>query len=1026
MAGSSVGDWIFMKRMLINATQPEELRVAMVDGQKLYDLDIETPSREQKKSNIYKGKITRVEPSLEAAFVQYGSERHGFLPFKEIARSYYADDSGGNGKASIKDVIREGQEVVVQVDKEERGTKGAALTTYISLAGRYLVLMPNNPRAGGVSRRIEGEERDEIREALRQLETPEGAGLIVRTAGVGRNIEELQWDLNYLLQLWEMINKAAEERSAPFLIYQESNVIIRALRDYLRADTGEILIDDESVFGQAQDFVRQVMPYNLNKLKLYQDTVPLFTRYQIESQIESAFERTVQLPSGGAIVIDHTEALISIDINSARATKGSDIEETALNTNLEAAEEIARQLRLRDLGGLIVIDFIDMGPNRAQRDVENRLRDAVKMDRARVQLSRISRFGLLEMSRQRLRASLGEASQEVCPRCSGQGTIRSVESLALSILRLVEEEAMKDKTAKVMAQVPVDVATFLLNEKRDAVIDIEKRHQVQVLMVPNKTMETPHYSVQRVRGDDDSADDTSYRLATDETPAAEAPAATVERPRPEAAAVSALSVNTAPAPTVTETPPPAEKPAATPPAPSPSTAPASVDGGVRGFFRWMGSLFSVDDNERSTSKTEQDDAGETGDQDSTGQRRRRGGQQSSGTESRREGSGGRARRRGGRGGQGAQKSATEGKAATGSGRKNDASRTDKPAGEPVAKSDDKATASSPAAASDSSDAQQNQDGSTGSGRSRRGRRGGRRRRRGGQGQGAQTDDNNAPDGNTADKAPENAATAEQSAADTPDDTDSKARPAAAKKKAEPAAPEVAVDGDQDKSASDDAQPQPARRDPRMRDGRPRVPATDKGNDESKAAAETAQTVEDSATATGNEVKESEPAKKPRPRRRSRKPETAESKEADTAASSGADQSADGKAGTPPEDAAASSDAGKPEPTPAVSKDPETPPRRRAPRTRAEQAAASDDQEAPATEAAKPTAPAAAAEPKAWQPLEEPATESEPASPEPAEAKAEAPADEDRKKTDEADGDAAAKAEEPTPEDREKKREEQSS
>ena len=1026
MAGSSVGDWIFMKRMLINATQPEELRVAMVDGQKLYDLDIETPSREQKKSNIYKGKITRVEPSLEAAFVQYGSERHGFLPFKEIARSYYADDSSGNGKASIKDVIREGQEVVVQVDKEERGTKGAALTTYISLAGRYLVLMPNNPRAGGVSRRIEGEERDEIREALRQLETPEGAGLIVRTAGVGRNIEELQWDLNYLLQLWEMINKAAEERSAPFLIYQESNVIIRALRDYLRADTGEILIDDESVFGQAQDFVRQVMPYNLNKLKLYQDTVPLFTRYQIESQIESAFERTVQLPSGGAIVIDHTEALISIDINSARATKGSDIEETALNTNLEAAEEIARQLRLRDLGGLIVIDFIDMGPNRAQRDVENRLRDAVKMDRARVQLSRISRFGLLEMSRQRLRASLGEASQEVCPRCSGQGTIRSVESLALSILRLVEEEAMKDKTAKVMAQVPVDVATFLLNEKRDAVIDIEKRHQVQVLMVPNKTMETPHYAVQRVRGDDDSADDTSYRLATDETPATEAPAATVERPRPEAAAVSALSVNTAPAPTVTEAPP-AEKAPATPAAPATSTAPASVDGGVRGFFRWMGSLFSVDDSERSTRKTEQEDTGESGDQGSTGQRRRRGGQQSSGTESRREGSGGRARRRGGRGGQGGQKSATDGKAAAGRGPKNEAAKTDKPTGEPAAKSEDKATASSPAAASGSTEAQQNQDGSTGSGRSRRGRRGGRRRRRGGQGQGAQTDDNNAQNDNTVDKArQQDTATAEQPTADKPDDTDSKARPAAEKKKAEPAAPEVAADGNQDKPTPEDVQPQPARRDPRMRDGRPRIPATDKGNDEGKAATETAETVEDSAAATGNEVPEAEPAKKPRPRRRSRKPEAADSNEADTAASSSADQSADGKAGTPTEDAAASGDVGKAEPTPAVSKDPETPPRRRAPKTRAEQAAASDDQEAPATEAAKPAASGAATEPKAWQPLEEPAAESEPASPEPTEAKAaEAPAAEDRKKTDETDGDAATTAEEPKPEDREKKREEQS-
>nr|WP_290652269.1 ribonuclease E [Aquisalimonas sp.] len=575
--------------MLINATQPEELRVAMVDGQKLYDLDIETPAREQKKSNIYKGKITRVEPSLEAAFVQYGSDRHGFLPFKEIARAYYqGNDSGGDGgRVSIKDVIKEGQEVVVQVDKEERGTKGAALTTYVSLAGRYLVLMPNNPRAGGVSRRIEGDDRDDIRDALRQLDTPEGMGLIVRTAGVGRNIEELQWDLNYLLQLWEMIKGAADQRPAPFLIYQESNVIIRALRDYLRADTGEILIDDADVYATAQDFVKQVMPHFSTRLKHYDDSVPLFTRYQIESQIESAFDRQVQLPSGGAIVIDHTEALISIDINSARATKGGDIEETALNTNLEAADEIARQLRIRDLGGLIVIDFIDMGPNRNQRDVEQRLRESVKMDRARVQVGRISRFGLMEMSRQRLRTSLGETSQEVCQRCNGQGTVRSVESLALSILRLVEEEAMKEKTSKVLAQLPLAVATYLLNEKREMIGLIEARHGVQVIMVPSRSLETPHYSVERIRGDDRSADDSSYRLVAKEEEAAY-PVAASEKRRPEEPAVRAIA------------------PTAAPPAPGQSSQPApqaGTDEGLRsrdgpssltGFFRWLGSVFGTE------------------------------------------------------------------------------------------------------------------------------------------------------------------------------------------------------------------------------------------------------------------------------------------------------------------------------------------------------------------------------------------------------------------------------------------------
>ena len=490
-----------MKRMLINATQVEELRVALVDGQKMYDLDIESPAREQKKSNIYKGKITRIEPSLEAAFVDYGAARHGFLPLKEISREYFktVDDSESK-RVNIKDVISEGQELVVQIEKEERGNKGAALTTFISSAGRYLVLMPNNPRAGGVSRRIEGDERNDVREAMGALNLPEGMGLIVRTAGVGRNAEELQWDLDYLLQLWTAISKSAQERSAPFLIYQERNVIIRAIRDHFRADVKEILIDDLEVFQTVHEFMQQIMPHNIGKLKHYQDDTPLFTRFQIESQIETAFQREVHLPSGGAIVIDHTEALTSIDVNSARATKGSDIEETALNTNIEAAEEIACQLRLRDLGGLLVIDFIDMIPTRSQREVESRLREALKADRARVQIGRISCFGLLEMSRQRLRPSLGEASEKVCPRCNGQGTIRSVDSISLSILRIIEEEAMKDGTERVIVQVPAAVTTFLINEKRQSIVDIEERQSITIVIIPNIHMETPQYSVSRERG----------------------------------------------------------------------------------------------------------------------------------------------------------------------------------------------------------------------------------------------------------------------------------------------------------------------------------------------------------------------------------------------------------------------------------------------------------------------------------------------------------------------------------------------
>ncbi len=488
-----------MKRILINATQQEELRVGMVDGQRLYDLDIEIPSQNQKKANIYKGVITRIEPSLEAAFVDFGSTRHGFLPFKDISKEYFSDSKNSGERFSVKDQIREGQQIVVQVEREERGSKGAALTTFMSLAGRYLVLMPNNPRAGGVSRRIEGEDREELRKALSDVEIPDGMGAIVRTAGVGRSAEELQWDLNYLIQIHQAINNAVDTQDKPFLIYQESNVIIRALRDHLREDIGEIIIDDSEVYNDAKKFVQTVMPHNVQKLKLYEDTVPLFNRYQIESQIESAFDREVTLPSGGAIVIDHTEAMISIDINSARATKGSDIEETATNTNLEAADEIARQLRIRDLGGLIVIDFIDMMANKHQRDVENRLREALKIDRARVQIGRISRFGLLEMSRQRLRPSLEESSQIVCPRCTGHGTIRSIESLALGVLRLIEEEALKDKTSTVTAKLPVDVTSFLLNEKRPNIGDIEARHRVQVIIIPDPNLETPHFNVERTR-----------------------------------------------------------------------------------------------------------------------------------------------------------------------------------------------------------------------------------------------------------------------------------------------------------------------------------------------------------------------------------------------------------------------------------------------------------------------------------------------------------------------------------------------
>ncbi|GEA49543.1 ribonuclease E [Vibrio inusitatus NBRC 102082] len=488
-----------MKRMLINATQKEELRVALVDGQKLFDLDIESPGHESKKANIYKGRITRIEPSLEAAFVDYGAERHGFLPLKEVARDYFPAGYTYQGRPSIKEVLKEGQEVIVQVEKEERGNKGAALTTFISLAGSYLVLMPNNPRAGGISRRIEGDERTQLKAALSTLELPQGMGLIVRTAGVGKSAEELEWDLNVLLNHWNAVKEAADANQAPFLIHQESNVIVRAIRDYLRRDIGEILIDSNTIFERAQAHIQLVRPDFINRVKKYEGEVPLFSHYQIESQIDSAFQREVRLPSGGSIVIDPTEALTSIDINSARATKGSDIEETALNTNLEAADEIARQLRLRDLGGLVVIDFIDMTPVRHQREVENRLREAARLDRARVQIGRISRFGLLEMSRQRLSPSLAEASHHICPRCSGTGVVRDNESLALSILRLIEEEALKDNTAQVLAVVPVPIASYLMNEKRRSVNHIERCQEVKILIVPNSDMETPHFEVVRVR-----------------------------------------------------------------------------------------------------------------------------------------------------------------------------------------------------------------------------------------------------------------------------------------------------------------------------------------------------------------------------------------------------------------------------------------------------------------------------------------------------------------------------------------------
>src|SRR6204780_5145895 len=567
-----------MKRMLVNATQEEELRVALVDGQKLFDLSIDLPSREQKKANVYKARISRIEPSLEACFVDYGAQRHGFLPLKEVSKDYFRQSPQG-GRMNIRDLLSEGQEITVQVEKEERGTKGAALTTFISLAGRFLVLMPNNPRAGGVSRRIEGEDRDQMREVMSQLKIPDGMGAIVRTAGVGRSVEELQWDLDNLKVQWDQIEAASKDRAAPFLVFRESDAVTRAMRDYLSDDIGEVLVDSPAAFQKAQEYMQRFMPVDAQRrLKLYTDDIPLFTRFQIESQIESAYAHKVQLPSGGSIVIDHSEALVSIDINSARATRGGDIETTATNTNLEAADEIARQLRIRDIGGLIVIDFIDMESTKNQRDVEDRLRDAMKMDRARIQIGRLSRFGLLEMSRQRLRPSLGESSHLGCPRCNGIGSIRSIESLALSILRLIGEDARKDRTARLVVQVPVDVATYLINEKREALRELEDKSHAQMVIVPNPHIQTPEFTIRRVR--DDEAQLAENSQVSYQIPAAPAVADAAERDRKPVAeppAVAALLPKTN-APVV---PPPAPRPA----------APAIERQPGAGFMGWLKGLF---------------------------------------------------------------------------------------------------------------------------------------------------------------------------------------------------------------------------------------------------------------------------------------------------------------------------------------------------------------------------------------------------------------------------------------------------
>ncbi|MEM8816987.1 MAG: Rne/Rng family ribonuclease [Pseudomonadota bacterium] len=623
-----------MKRMLINATQQEELRMAMVDGQRLYDLNIEGPASERKKANIYKGKITRVEPSLEAAFVDYGAERHGFLPLKEISSEYFVRQPSGGGKPNIREVLKEGQDIVVQIDKEERGNKGAALTTYVSLAGRFIVLKPNKSSSGGVSRRIVGQDRDLARKSLNDIEIPDGMSVILRTAGIERSAEELQWDLENLMSVWQaFFHSKVIDRPSPFLIYREGNAVVRALRDYLTHEIGEILFDDKAIYTEGLEFVEQVMPHNAKKLKHYEDPVPLFTRFQIETQIESAFSHSVNLPSGGSVVIDHTEALVSIDINSARATKGSDIEATALNTNLEAADEIARQLRIRDLGGLVVIDFIDMGPQKAQREVENRLRDAVRQDRARVQIGKISRFGLLEMSRQRLRPSLGESSYLTCPRCSGIGTIRSVESLALAILRIIGEEARKERTAKVIAQLPVEVATYLLNEKRDWVQNLESDNQMQVVLVANPALETPHYDIRRVRDDQAELPENagaSYKL-TDSEVEQIIPQSIQERAPAETAAVATLKPST---------PAPARQ--------APAAKQEQAETASGGILAWLGGLFAggSEESEEERKSTRRKSSGKSGERRQSSSRSR-GGQRSRGGRGRGDGQRADGRGRGG-------------------------------------------------------------------------------------------------------------------------------------------------------------------------------------------------------------------------------------------------------------------------------------------------------------------------------------------------------------------------------------------
>ncbi|WP_016850359.1 Rne/Rng family ribonuclease, partial [Xanthomonas citri] len=635
--------------MLINATQAEELRVAIVDGQTLYDIDIEQPSKEQKKSNIYKGRITRLEPSLEAAFVDYGAERHGFLPLKEISRDYFQAGVDHN-KSTIRELLREGQEIVVQVDKEERGNKGAALTTFISLAGRYMVLMPNSPSAGGVSRRIEGEDRAALKEALDKLDIPDDMGVIIRTAGVGRDAEELQWDLDYLLQTWKAIAEAALSKPAAFLIYQESRLIIRALRDYLRADVGEILVDTPELYADAQEFMKQVMPQSLRKLKHYTDDIPLFNRFQIESQIEGAYERNVRLPSGGSIVVDQTEALTAVDVNSSRATKGSDIEETAFQTNLEAAEEVARQLRLRDLGGLVVIDFIDMASSKHQREVENRLQNALKYDRARVQLGRISRFGLMEMSRQRLRPSLGESSQIVCPRCDGHGRMRSVESLSLSIIRVAEEHAMKENTGQVLVQAPVEIANYLLNEKRSALREIEQRHESPIIIVADEQLHTPHYEVTRLRENEpgEESGKPSYQRGTPR----KLPVHALTKAQlniPAAPAVTSIKPSQ-PAPVREEAPAPVAPVAA--PAPVVTVPiPAPVTGVVGWLKRIFGGVAPVAPAPESTPRPRQNDAG----RNNRSERGERGGQRRDGRDARNGGNAGNQQRGNGGNGNGANK-----------------------------------------------------------------------------------------------------------------------------------------------------------------------------------------------------------------------------------------------------------------------------------------------------------------------------------------------------------------------------------